>query len=147
MLKEFKEFAMKGSVLDMAIGVIMGIAFGRIITSLVNDIIMPPIGLMLGSVNFNDLFFSLDGKHYASAAAAKAAGAPTINYGAFINDIIDFLIVAFVMFMLVRQMNRLMPAKPASAPSTRDCPYCTTAIPLNAKRCPNCTSQLAASAT
>jgi large conductance mechanosensitive channel len=143
MLKEFKEFAMRGNVLDMAIGIIIGAAFGKIVTSLVNDIIMPPIGLLLGKVNFNDLYLSLDGKSYASLAAARAAGAATINYGTFFNTILDFLIVAFAVFLLIRQFNRLMPAPPAVV-TTKDCPFCTSAIPLKAKRCPNCTSQLAA---
>jgi large conductance mechanosensitive channel len=145
MFKEFKEFAMRGNVLDMAVGIVLGVAFGRIITSLVNDIIMPPIGLITGHVNFNDLFFSLNGQHYASLAAAKAASAPTINYGAFVNTIIDFLIVAFAMFLIVRQMNRMFPpapAEPAAAP--KECPYCASMIPAKATRCPSCTSQLAA---
>jgi len=144
MLKEFKEFAMRGNVLDMAVGIIIGGAFGKIITSLVNDIIMPPIGLLLGKVNFADLYFSLDGKSYASLAAAKAAGAPTLNYGMFVNTILDFLIVAFAIFLLIRQMNRLMPAAPPAPPSTKDCSFCASPIPLKATRCPNCTSQLAA---
>ena len=144
MLKEFKEFAMRGNVVDMAVGIIIGAAFGKIITSLVNDVIMPPIGLLLGKVNFNDLFLSLDGKSYASLAAAKAASAPTLNYGAFINNVLDFLIVAFAVFLLVRQMNRLMPAAPAAAPTTKDCSFCASPIPIKAVRCPNCTSQLAA---
>ncbi|HLW69465.1 MAG TPA: large conductance mechanosensitive channel protein MscL [Candidatus Binataceae bacterium] len=142
MLKEFKEFAMKGNVLDMAVGIILGVAFGKIITSLVGDIIMPPIGLMLGRVDFNSLFVSLDGKSYATLALAKAAGAPTINYGAFVNTILDFLIVAFVMFLLVRQANRLMPAPPE--PTTKDCPFCLSPISLKATRCPHCTSPIAA---
>ncbi|MGH7842226.1 MAG: large conductance mechanosensitive channel protein MscL, partial [Candidatus Binataceae bacterium] len=126
------------------IGIILGIAFGRIITSLVNDIIMPPIGLILGHVDFNSLFISLDGKSYATLALAKAAGAPTINYGTFINAILDFVIVAFVMFMLIRQVNRMTPAAPAAAPTTKDCPFCLSPIPLKATRCPSCTSQMAA---
>ena len=144
MLKEFKEFAMRGNVLDMAVGIIIGSAFGKIVTSLVGDIIMPPIGLLLGKVNFNDLYFSLDGKSYASLAAAKAAGAPTINYGMFVNTILDFVIVAFVIFLVIRQMNRMMPAVPAAPPSTKDCSFCASSIPVKASRCPNCTSQLAA---
>ena len=141
MLKEFKEFAMRGNVMDMAVGIIIGGAFGKIITSLVGDVIMPPLGLLLSKVNFNDLYFSLDGKSYASLAAAKAAGAPTINYGMFVNTILDFVIVAFVIFLLIRQMNRMMPAAP---PSTKDCSFCASSIPVKASRCPNCTSQLAA---
>lgn len=144
MLKEFKEFAMRGNVLDMAIGIIIGAAFGKIVTSMVNDVIMPPIGLLLGKVDFNDLFVSLDGKSYASLAAAKAAGAPTINYGTFVNTILDFVIVAFAIFLLIRQVNRLMPAAPAAPPTTKSCPFCASAIPVKATRCPNCTSQLAA---
>ncbi len=144
MLKEFKEFAMKGNVLDMAIGIIIGAAFGRIVTSLVNDIIMPPIGLVLGRVDFSSLFLNISGKSYPTIAAAKAAGAATINYGAFINTLIDFMIVAFAIFLLVRQVNRWVtkPA-PAAVPTTKDCPFCATAIPIKAKRCPNCTSDMA----
>ena len=143
MLKEFKEFAMRGNVVDMAVGIIIGAAFGKIITSAVSDIIMPPIGLLLGRVNFNDLFFSLDGKTYASLAAAKAASAPTINYGTFINTILDFLIVAFVIFMLIKQLNRAMPPAPVVV-TTKECNFCASQIAIKATRCPNCTSQLAA---
>lgn len=141
MLKEFKEFAMKGNVLDMAVGIIIGAAFGRIVTSLVQDILMPPIGRILGSVDFSSLFVNISGKSYPTIAAAKAAGAATINYGLFINTVIDFVIVAFAIFLLVRQVNRwtTKPAAP-SAPTTKDCPFCATAIPIAAKRCPNCTS-------
>jgi large conductance mechanosensitive channel len=128
----------------MAVGIIIGAAFGKIVTSLVNDIIMPPVGLILGKVNFADLYYSLDAKNYASLAAAKAAGAPTIGYGIFINNILDFLIVAFAMFMIVRQMNRMYPTAPVEI-TTKDCPYCTSAIPIKATRCPNCTSQLTSS--
>lgn len=141
MFKEFKEFALKGNVIDLAVAVIMGIAFGAIISSLVNDIIMPVIGYALGGVNFNDLFISLNGTVYPSLAAAKAAGAATINYGVFINTIINFVIVAFVLFLLVRSINQLKKA-PAPAATTKDCPYCFTAIPIPATRCPNCTSEL-----
>lgn len=143
MLKEFKEFAMKGNVLDMAVGIIIGAAFGKIITSLVTDILMPPLGLVLGKVDFSSLFLNISGQRYDSLTAAKAAGAATINYGIFINNIIDFLIVAFAIFLLVRQVNRwtTKPA-PAAAPTTKDCPYCATKIPVNATRCPNCTSEL-----
>jgi len=144
MLKEFKEFAMKGSVLDMAIGIIIGAAFGKIITSLVADVITPPIGLILGRVDFSSLFLSLSGTHYDSLAAAKTAGAPTINYGVFLNNVVDFLIVAFVIFMVVRQVNRWKKPVPAAAPVTKECPYCGTAIPIKAVRCPNCTSELRA---
>jgi large conductance mechanosensitive channel len=144
MLKEFKEFAMKGNVLDMAIGIIIGAAFGKIITSLVADVIMPPIGLILGKVDFSSLFLSLSGTHYDSLVAAKAAGAPTINYGVFLNNVIDFLIVAFVIFMVIRQVNRWKKPVPVAAPVTKECPYCFTGIPIKAVRCPNCTSELRA---
>lgn len=143
MLKEFKEFAMRGNVMDMAVGIIIGAAFGGIVTSLVNDILMPPIGKALGHVDFSNLFISLNGQDYPSVAAAKAAGAATINYGLFINTIINFLIVAFAVFLLVRMVNRWT-AKPApvAAPTTKSCPFCQTEIPVKASRCPNCTSQL-----
>ncbi|HTS12178.1 MAG TPA: large-conductance mechanosensitive channel protein MscL [Candidatus Limnocylindrales bacterium] len=142
MLKEFKQFAMKGNVLDMAVGIIIGAAFGKIITSLVTDILMPPLGLILGKVDFSSLFLNISGKSYSSLAAAKQAGAATINYGIFINNVIDFLIVAFAIFLLVRQVNRWSKPAPAAAPTTKDCPYCATAIPLAATRCPNCTSEI-----
>jgi large conductance mechanosensitive channel len=146
MLKEFKEFAMRGNVLDMAIGIIIGAAFGRIITSVVSDIIMPPIGLLLGKVDFGNLYVNLSGGTYNSLADAKAAGAATLNYGMFINAIIDFIIVAFVIFMLVRQINRLkrQPETVPATPTTKDCPYCLSAVPLKATRCPYCTSELKA---
>jgi large conductance mechanosensitive channel len=144
MFKEFKEFAMRGNVLDMAVGIIIGAAFGKIITSLVGDILMPPLGLVLGKVDFSNLFLNISGKSYDSLAAAKAAGAATINYGIFLNNIIDFLIVAFAIFMLIRQVNRWNKPAPAAAPATKDCTYCATAIPLAAKRCPHCTSELQA---
>ena len=144
MWKEFKEFAVKGNAVDLAVGVIIGLAFGKVVSSLVDDIIMPPIGLALRHVNFSDLFISLNGTHYPTLVAAKAAAAPTINYGLFLNTIINFLIVAFAVFLLVQQVNRWgkKPA-PAAAPSTRDCPQCAMPIPLAAKRCPHCTTQLA----
>lgn len=143
MLKEFKAFAMKGNVMDMAIGIIIGAAFGRIVTSLVNDIVMPPLGLILGRVDFSSLFLNISGTHYPTLAAAKAANAATINYGSFINTLVDFLIVAFVIFLIVRQINRWN--KPGAPPevTTKNCQYCLTSIPLKASRCPNCTSQLA----
>jgi large conductance mechanosensitive channel len=143
MFKEFKEFAIKGRAIDMAVGIVIGAAFGKIITSLVTDIIMPPIGLLLGHVNFSNLFISLNGKVYETLDAAKAAGAATINYGLFLNTVIEFLIVGFTIFLVVRQINRWSdkPA-PAAAPTTRDCPYCISAIPIKATRCPNCTSEL-----
>jgi large conductance mechanosensitive channel len=144
MFKEFRTFAMRGNVIDLAVGVIIGLAFGKVVSSLVDDIIMPPIGMALGHVNFADKFISLNGTHYDSLALAKAAAAPTINYGLFLNTIINFLIVAFAVFLLVQQVNRWgkKPA-PAAAPTTRDCPQCAMPIPLAAKRCPHCTTQLA----
>jgi len=142
MWKEFKDFLARGNVLDLAVGIIIGLAFGKIVSSLVNDIIMPPIGLLLGKVDFNNLFINLSGKPYATLAAAKEAGAATINYGLFINTIIEFLIVALVVFLLVRQINKLMKPAAPPAPPTKDCPYCYSAVPIKATRCPNCTSQL-----
>ena len=140
MLKEFKEFAMKGPVVDLAVGVIIGAAFGKIITSLVDDIIMPPIGRMMGNVDFANLFVNLSDKEFPSVAAAKAAGAATMNYGIFFNTILNFLIIAFALFLLIRQMNALK--KPAPAPTTKDCPHCLSAIPIKATRCAHCTSEL-----
>ena len=144
MLKEFKEFAMRGSVMDLAVGVIIGAAFGKIVSSLVEDVIMPPIGQLLGHVNFSGLFINLSGKTYETVEAAKAAGASTLNYGIFLNSVINFLIVAFAVFLVVHQVNRWTkkPA-PAVAPMTKDCPQCAMAIPLAAKRCGHCTTQLA----
>ncbi|MBI3805279.1 MAG: large conductance mechanosensitive channel protein MscL [Nitrospirae bacterium] len=147
MFKEFKEFAMRGNVLDMAVGIILGAAFGRIVNSFVNDIMMPPVGLLLGKVDFSNLFFNLSEKPVASLAEAKAAGAATVNYGLFLNSVIDFLIVAFVIFLLIRQINamkRRSETVAAPAPSTKDCPYCLLAVPLKASRCPHCTSELKA---
>ncbi|MEK7442566.1 MAG: large-conductance mechanosensitive channel protein MscL [Chloroflexota bacterium] len=141
MFKEFKEFAMRGNVLDLAIGLIIGGAFGKIITSFVNDLLMPPIGLLLGKVDFSSLYISLSGQVYPSLKAAKEAGAATINYGLFLNTVLDFIIVAFAVFLLVRQVNRWT-AKPAAAPTTKDCPYCYSAIALKATRCPHCTSEI-----
>jgi large conductance mechanosensitive channel len=145
MLKEFKEFVMRGNVLDLAVAVIIGGAFGKIITSFVNDVLMPPIGLLLGGVDFTNLFLALDGKTYDSLEAATAAGAATINYGVFINTVVDFLIVAFVIFLIIKGANATKkeeaPAPPAE-PTTKDCPYCFTTIAIKATRCPNCTSEL-----
>jgi len=145
MFKEFKEFAMRGNVLDMAVGIVIGAAFGQIVTSFVQDVLMPPIGTLLGHVDFSNLFVSLSGTHYDTVAAAKAAGAATLNYGLFLNTVINFLIVAFAVFLLVRQVNRFA-AKPApvAAPTTRDCPYCLTPVPLKATKCAHCTSELRA---
>ena len=147
MLKEFKAFIMRGNVLDLAVGFIMGGAFGTIVKSLVDDVIMPPIGLALGNVDFSDLFVLLKAgpkapAPYASLADAQAAGAVTVNYGQFINSVVSFLIVAFAVFLLVRAANRMKPAEAAAAPSTKDCPYCRMAIPVGATRCPQCTSEL-----
>jgi large conductance mechanosensitive channel len=144
MFKEFKEFVMKGNVLDMAVGIIIGVAFGKIITSFVSDILMPPLGLLLGKMDFSNMFINLSGQSYPTIAAAKAAGAATLNYGIFINTIIDFLIVASAIFLLVRQVNKMKRAPAAAAPTTKDCPFCASAIPIPAKRCPHCTSQLTA---
>ncbi len=143
MIREFREFVMRGNVMDLAVGVIIGAAFGKIVSSLVNDILMPPLGLLLGGINFADLFVNLSGTPYATLEAAQAAGAATINYGLFINNIVDFLIIAFVIFLLVRQVNRLSKPKGApEAPSTQVCPFCASGIPIKATRCPHCTSQL-----
>ena len=144
MLSEFKTFIMRGNVVDLAVGVIIGASFGAIVTSLVNDVVMPPIGRLLGGVDFKDFFISLSGPSYPTLAAAKAAGAPTLNYGLFLNAVINFVIVSFAIFLLIRQVNRLLPkpAAPAAAP-TKDCAWCATAIPVSAKRCPHCTSNLA----
>jgi large conductance mechanosensitive channel len=146
MFKEFKEFAMRGNVVDMAVGIIIGAAFGAIVQSLVADILMPPIGWVLGNVDFSDLFLVLKegaaAGPYASLAEAQAAGAVTINYGLFFNRIISFLIVAFAVFMLVRGMNRLQRSAPPAEPDTKACPHCFTMIPIPARRCPHCTSEL-----
>ena len=147
MLKEFKAFAMRGNVLDLAVGIIIGGAFGTIVKSLVDDVIMPPIGLALGNVDFADLFLLLKAgtkapPPYATLAEAQAAGAVTVNYGVFVNAVITFLIVAFAVFLLVRAANRLQPQEAAAAPTTKDCPYCRMPVPISATRCPHCTSEL-----
>jgi large conductance mechanosensitive channel len=144
MLQEFKEFALRGNVLDLAIAVIIGAAFGAIVNSFVSDILMPPIGLLLGNADFTDLFINLSGGQYETLAAAQEAGAVTINYGVFVNTIIDFVIIAFALFLIVRQVNRLQrkeEEKPEE-PTTKECPYCLSTIPLAATRCPHCTSEL-----
>jgi len=147
MLKEFKEFVMRGNVLDLAVAVIMGAAFGAVVTSLVGDVIMPPIGRITGGMDFKDLFVALNGQTYPNLAAAKTAGAPVLAYGAFLNTVINFLLVAFAIFILVKQVNRFKKPAPApAAPSTKDCPRCTMSIPLKATRCPQCTSELTAAA-
>jgi len=146
MFKEFKEFAVKGNVMDMAVGIVIGAAFGAIVTSFVSDVIMPPIGLLLGNVDFSSLFVVLkEGKvpaPYASLADAKAAGAVTMNIGVFINTIITFLIVAFAVFLVVKNVNRMKKEEPPAAPATKDCPFCLSAIPIKAVKCGHCTSEL-----
>ena len=145
MLKEFKEFALRGNVMDLAVAVIMGAAFSPIVTSLVNEVIMPPIGLILGQVDFKDLFVSLSGQSYPSLAAAKGAAAPVIAYGSFLNTVVNFLIVSFSVFLLVRQVNRFKKPAPVTVPAppaTKDCPYCLNTVPLKAIRCGHCTSDL-----
>jgi large conductance mechanosensitive channel len=142
MWKEFRKFVLRGNVIDLAVGIIIGAAFGRIVTSLVNDVLMPPIGLLLGRVDFANLFLDLSGAGYGSLAEAQEAGAATINYGVFLNTIIEFAVVALAMFLLIRQVNHLTQPEKAPGPATKPCPYCHTDIPLEATRCPNCTSQL-----
>ncbi len=144
MLQEFREFAVKGNVIDMAVGIIIGGAFGKIVTSFVNDVIMPPIGMLMGKMDFSALFLNLSGTPYDTLKAAKDAGAATLNYGLFMNSVIDFTIVAFAIFLVIKQINRLKKAEPPKAPTTKDCPKCCSAIPIKATRCPNCTSELAA---
>jgi len=143
MFQEFKTFIARGNVVDLAVGVVIGGAFGKIITSFVEDVLMPPIGLALGKVDFSNLFINLSGKDYPSVAAAKAAGAATLNYGMFFNQIINFLIVAFAIFLLIKQLNRMQKPAPApAAPATKDCPHCLSAIPLKATKCGHCTADL-----
>ena len=144
MFKEFKEFVMRGNVMDLAIGIIIGAAFGKIITSFVSDVLMPPIGLLLGRVDFNNLYINLTGTHYETLKAAKEAGAATINYGMFLATVVDFLIVAFVIFIVVKQINRFKRKQEEPAPDTHECPFCMSAIPIKATRCPHCTSDLKA---
>ena len=139
--EDFKKFAMRVNVMDMAVGVIIGGAFGKIVTSVVNDIVMPPVGMLMGNVDFSNLFISLNGKEYATLEAAKKAGAPVLAYGSFMNTVIDFLILAFIIFMMIRQINKLTPA-PAPKPEPRLCPYCKSEIADDATRCPHCTSHL-----
>jgi len=142
MLKEFKAFAMRGNVIDMAVGIVIGAAFGKIIASFVSDILMPPIGMMLGGFDFSTLFVDLSGKGYATLAAAKEAGAATINYGATINTVVNFIIVAFAIFMMIRQLNKLKKPEPVKETTTKDCTFCFSSIPIKATRCPSCTSEL-----
>ena len=142
MWKEFKEFVAKGNVMDMAVGIIIGAAFGKIVSSFVADVLMPPIGLLLGKMDFTELFINLSGKPVATLAEAKAAGVAVIRYGAFINTVIDFIIIAFAIFLVIQQLNRLKKAPQPAPPNTKECPYCYSAIPLKATRCPQCTSEL-----
>ena len=142
MFKEFREFAIKGNAVDLAVGVMIGAAFGAVVTSLVNDVIMPPIGKVLGGVDFSNFFAVLGPGEFPSLKAAKEAGAATLNYGVFINAVINFLIIAFILFLVVRTMNRMRRAEPAPSPTTKGCPHCTMQIPLKATRCPHCTSNI-----
>jgi large conductance mechanosensitive channel len=145
MLKEFKDFVLRGNVLDMAVGIVIGVAFGSIITSLVNDVLMPPLGLLMGGMDFSNLFIDLSGGNFASLAEAQQAGAATINYGLFVNAILNFLIVAVAMFLLIRGFSGMLQQKKKEAeeaPTTKECPYCFSEIPIAATRCPHCTSQL-----
>lgn len=146
MFQEFKKFILRGNVMDMAVGIVIGAAFGKIVTSLVGDILMPPLGLVLGHVDFSNLFISLSGEHFASLADAKKAGAATINYGVFLNTILEFLIIALALFIVIRAVNRLAvkPPEAPAAPTNKDCPYCFSSIAIKATRCPNCTSDLKA---
>ena len=142
MFAEFRQFIRRGNVIDLAVAVVIGAAFGKIVTSFVDDFLMPPIGLALGNVDFSNLFINLSGKDYPSVAAAKAAGAATMNYGIFINNILNFVIVAFAVFLLVRQINRMQTPEPAPAAATKDCPYCMTPVPVKAVKCAHCTSEI-----
>ncbi|HHS97399.1 MAG TPA: large conductance mechanosensitive channel protein MscL [Chloroflexi bacterium] len=144
MWKEFKEFILRGNVVDMAVGIIIGAAFGQIVKSFVDDILMPPLGLLVGRVDFSNLFISLSGGHYATLAEAQAAGAVTLNYGLFLNNVVNFLIIGFVIFLFIRQVNRMKRKEeaPPAEPTTKTCPYCFSTIPIQATRCPYCTSVL-----
>jgi large conductance mechanosensitive channel len=144
MFKEFKEFIMRGNVVDLAVGIIIGGAFGKIITSLVSDVLMPPLGKLMGNMDFSGLFINLSGTPYPSLVAAKAAGVATVNYGLFINTVIDFIIVATAIFILIKQVNRLKKPVEVAPPSTKSCPYCLSNVPIKATRCPACTSELKA---
>ena len=142
MVREFKEFIMRGNVVDLAIAVVIGAAFGKNVTSFVEDVLMPPIGLALGRVDFSNLFINLSGKDYPSVAAAKAAGAATLNYGIFFNNILNFVIVAFAVFLIIKQINRMQKPAAATAPATKECPHCLSTVPLKASKCGHCTSDL-----
>lgn len=141
MLKEFKKFAMRGNVIDLAVGIIIGASFGKIVSSFVNDILMPLMGVLLGKIDFSNLFINLSGRNYNTIAAAKAAGAATLNYGLFINAVVDFVIIAFAIFLLIKQINKLSP-KAKEPVLQKECPYCLSMININAKKCPHCTSEL-----
>jgi len=149
MFKEFKQFAMRGNVVDMAVGIIIGAAFGKIVSSIVEDVIMPPLGMVLGKVNFSNLYLNLSGTPYATLDEAARAGAPVIKYGVFFNSVVNFIIVAFVLFLIIRQMNklRLQPEPVPASPSTKECPYCISVIPVRASRCPSCTSEVGGAGT
>lgn len=142
MLEEFKKFAMRGNVVDMAVGIVIGAAFGKIVTSFVKDVLMPPIGKMMGGVDFSNLFVNLGEGSYATLAAAQEAGAATVNYGIFINTVLDFVIVAFAIFLVIKAMNKMKAEEPAKAPDTKSCPHCLSDVPIAAKRCKFCTSEL-----
>lgn len=142
MLKEFKEFAMRGNVMDMAIGIIIGAAFGKIVSSFVNDVLMPPLGLLMGNSDFTNKFLTLQGQSLATLDASKEAGAVTLNYGLFVNTVIDFIIIAFAIFLVIKQINRFKSKPEAPPPNTKDCPFCLSAIPIKASRCGHCTSEL-----
>ena len=144
MLKGFRAFLLRGNVLDLAVAVIVGAAFARVVSSFVDDLLMPPLGLLLGGADFKDLFFDLSGRGFATLAEAQAAGAPTLRYGLFLNAIVNFLVVALAIYLLVKQVERMLPRAPVAAPVTRDCPFCLTAIPLGARRCAACTSEIPA---
>ena len=146
-MKGFREFIMRGNVLDLAVAVIIGAAFGKIVTSLVNDVLMPPLGLALKNVDFTNLFVDLSGGHYDTLAKAKAAGDATINYGVFLNNVIDFVIVAFAIYLVIRAANKMRKAPAPADPTTKECPFCHTTIPVAATRCPNCTSEIPAAVT
>jgi large conductance mechanosensitive channel len=142
MVHEFRKFIARGNVVDLAVGIVIGAAFTSVVKSFVDDVLMPPIGHATGGVDFSNLFFSLDGKHYATLAAAKAAGAATVNYGVFLNNVISFLIVAFAVFLMVQLYDRMRTKEAATAPDRKDCPFCAESIPVAARRCPHCTSEL-----
>ncbi len=141
MFKEFKEFAVRGNVLDLGVGIVIGAAFGKVVTSFVNDVLMPPIGLLLGRVDFKDMFINLSGAPYGTFAEAKAAGTPMISYGVFVNTALEFTIIAFAVFLVVRQANKLK-TQPSPTPTTKECAFCRSVISVNASRCPHCTSEL-----